>query len=174
MCLRASPCSCCSVVSCWLAWLAAFSSAPCLASHLPKRCRSAVTTSWCRSDSWLAIFCAAISSLTRSSRHDSCLLNSPTYRAHNKFKCTPANGDFSSNFVLAKHALEISLSCAFEKKTEWRGTGTVICLERGVNDLYMVQLMPLPHIISCFSKIQNSSDFLVLAYPGCPGIIAIN
>jgi len=31
----------------------------------------------------------------------------------------------------------------------------VICLERGANDLYMVQLIPLPPIISCCSKIQN-------------------
>jgi len=30
------------------------------------------------------------------------------------------------------------------KKTEWWGTGMVICLERGANDLHMVQLMPLP------------------------------
>jgi len=30
------------------------------------------------------------------------------------------------------------------KKTEWWGTGMVICLERGVNNLCMVQLMPLP------------------------------
>jgi len=29
-------------------------------------------------------------------------------------------------------------------KTEWLGTGMVICLEEGANDLYMVQLMPLP------------------------------
>ena len=29
-------------------------------------------------------------------------------------------------------------------KTEWWGTGVVICLERGTNDLHMVQLMPLP------------------------------
>jgi len=29
-------------------------------------------------------------------------------------------------------------------KTEWWGTGVVICLERGANDLHMVQLMPLP------------------------------
>jgi len=37
----------------------------------------------------------------------------------------------------------------------------VICLERGANDLYMVQLMPLPpnHLLLH----QN------LAYPGCPG-----
>ena len=30
------------------------------------------------------------------------------------------------------------------KKTECRGIGMVICLERGANDLHMVQLMPLP------------------------------
>jgi len=35
--------------------------------------------------------------------------------------------------------------------------------------LHMVQLMPLPPIISCFIKIQNGSAFLVQAYPGCPG-----
>ena len=29
------------------------------------------------------------------------------------------------------------------KKTEWRGAGVVICLERGA-DLHMAQLMPLP------------------------------
>jgi len=49
----------------------------------------------------------------------------------------------------------------------------VICLERGANDLHMVQLMPLPPIISCFFKIQNGSTFLVPAYPGCHGKEAI-
>jgi len=29
-------------------------------------------------------------------------------------------------------------------KTEWWGTGMVICLERGANDLHVVPLMPLP------------------------------
>ena len=29
-------------------------------------------------------------------------------------------------------------------KTEWRGTGMVICLDWGANDLHMVQLMSLP------------------------------
>jgi len=33
-------------------------------------------------------------------------------------------------------------------------TGMVISLECGANDLQMVQLMPLPPIISCFSKIR--------------------
>jgi len=49
----------------------------------------------------------------------------------------------------------------------------VICLERGA-DLHMVQLMPLPLNISCFSKIQIGFTFLVPAYPGSPGQRAIN
>jgi len=39
------------------------------------------------------------------------------------------------------------------------GTGMVISLECGANDLHMAQLMPLPPIISCFSKIQNGLPF---------------
>jgi len=35
----------------------------------------------------------------------------------------------------------------------------VICLEQGANDLHMVQLMPLPPIVSCFINIQNSLPF---------------
>jgi len=38
------------------------------------------------------------------------------------------------------------------KKLRW-GSGMVICLERGA-DLHIVQLMPLPLTVSCFSKIQ--------------------
>jgi len=33
----------------------------------------------------------------------------------------------------------------------------------------MVQLMPLPLTISCFSRIQIGFTFLVLAHPGSPG-----
>ena len=46
-------------------------------------------------------------------------------------------------------------------ETEWWGwgTGMAICLERGANDLHMVQLMPLHPIISCSSKIQNDWPF---------------
>ena len=44
----------------------------------------------------------------------------------------------------------------------------VICLERGV-DLHVVQLMPLPLTVSCFSKIQIGFTFLVPAHPGRPG-----
>ena len=31
----------------------------------------------------------------------------------------------------------------------------VVSLEQGANDMYMLQLMPLAPIISCFIKIQN-------------------
>jgi len=40
-----------------------------------------------------------------------------------------------------------------------RVSGMVIWLERGANDLHMVQLMPLPPIISYFIKIQNDLPF---------------
>ena len=43
----------------------------------------------------------------------------------------------------------------------------VICLERGA-DLHTAQLMPLPLVVSCFSKIQIGSTFLVPADPGSP------
>jgi len=40
------------------------------------------------------------------------------------------------------------------------------CLQQGVNNLHMLQLMPLLHpIISCFTEIQTRLTFLVLAYP---------
>jgi len=49
----------------------------------------------------------------------------------------------------------------------------VICLERGANELHMVQLMPLPphHLL-----LQYSSEwftFPVPAYPDCPGKKAV-
>ena len=43
----------------------------------------------------------------------------------------------------------------------------VICLERGA-DLHTAQLMRLPLTVSCFSKIQTSFTFLVLAHPDSP------
>jgi len=58
------------------------------------------------------------------------------------------------------------------KKTEWWGAGVVICLKRGA-DLHMAQLMPLPLIVSCSSKIQIGFTFLVPAHPGRPGQRAI-
>ena len=53
-------------------------------------------------------------------------------------------------------------------KTEWWGTGVVICLEQDAN-LREAQLMPLPLTVSCFSKIQIGFTFLVPAHPGSPG-----
>jgi len=53
------------------------------------------------------------------------------------------------------------------KKTEWWDAGVVICLEPGA-DLHMVQLMHLPLTVSCFSKIQIGSTFLVPAHLGSP------
>jgi len=44
----------------------------------------------------------------------------------------------------------------------------VICLEQGA-DLHMVQLMPLPLTVSCFSEIQIGVTFLVPAHLGSPG-----
>ena len=48
----------------------------------------------------------------------------------------------------------------------------VVCLEQGA-DLHMVQLMPLPLTVSCFSKIQIGFTFLVPAQPGSPGRRAV-
>ena len=49
----------------------------------------------------------------------------------------------------------------------------VICLVRDA-DLHMVQLLPLPLILSCFSKIQiGTFTSLVPAHPGSPGQRAV-
>jgi len=48
----------------------------------------------------------------------------------------------------------------------------VFCLERGA-DLHMAQLMPLRLTFSCFNKIQIGFTFLVPAYLGSPGQIAV-
>ena len=57
-------------------------------------------------------------------------------------------------------------------KTEWCGADVVICLEQDA-DLHMAQLMPLPLIVSCFSKKQIGFTFLVPAHPGSPGKRAV-
>ena len=44
----------------------------------------------------------------------------------------------------------------------------VICLERDAG-LHMVQLLPLPLTVSCFSEIQTGFTFLVPAHLGSPG-----
>jgi len=48
----------------------------------------------------------------------------------------------------------------------------VICLERGA-DLHMVQRIPLPLTVSCFSKIQIGLPFLIPDDPGGPGQRAV-
>jgi len=50
----------------------------------------------------------------------------------------------------------------------------VICLERGANDLHMVQLMPLPpqHVLLQYNP--EWFTFMVRAYPGCPGKRPLN
>ena len=57
---------------------------------------------------------------------------------------------------------------ACKKNMEWWGADMVICLERGADDLHMVQLMPLPphHLL----LLQNPEWFILLvtAYPDCP------
>ena len=58
------------------------------------------------------------------------------------------------------------------KKTECWGADVVVCLVQGA-DLHTAQLMPLPLTVSCFSKIQIGSTFLVLAHPGSHGQRAV-
>jgi len=67
------------------------------------------------------------------------------------------------------HSVHVMWSKNFRKvrNNEWWGAGVVICLERGAG-LHMAQLMPLPLTVSCLSKIQIGSTFLVPAYLGSP------
>ena len=58
------------------------------------------------------------------------------------------------------------------KITKWWGAGVAVCLERGA-DLHMAQLMPLPLAVSCFTEIQISFTFPVLAHLGSHGKRAV-
>jgi len=49
----------------------------------------------------------------------------------------------------------------------------VVCLERGANDLHMVQLIPVPPHHLLLHKILIGLIFLVPAYPDCAGKEAI-
>jgi len=63
--------------------------------------------------------------------------------------------------------------CIWPVKAEWWGTGVVVCLEWGANDMCMVQLMPLPPYYLLLPYNLEWFIFLVPAYPGCPGKKAI-
>jgi len=54
-------------------------------------------------------------------------------------------------------------------KTECGGTGVVICLQRGANNLHTVQLMPLPPRHLLLQQNPEWFAFLVPAYTGWPG-----
>jgi len=99
--------------------------------------------------------------------------------------CSMADSVSYLNIVLSNSCLILSAVCPFAfsaltllvglqeghpacKKTEWWGTGVVICLERGAA-LHIAQLMPLPLTVSCSSKIQIGFTFLVPAHPGRHG-----
>ena len=84
-----------------------------------------------------------------------------------------------STLVIFRHFLETSFAFSVWRcwlgdrkgirpvKTEWWVAGMVTCLEQGA-DLHMAQLMPLPLIVSRFSKIQTGFTLLVPANPGSP------
>ena len=68
-------------------------------------------------------------------------------------------------FRLKLHPAEVRLSTGLQDGPVlgyW-----VICLERDA-DLHTAQLMPLPLTVSCFSKIQIGSTFLVPAHLRSP------
>ena len=48
-----------------------------------------------------------------------------------------------------------------------------VCLERGANDLHVVQLMPLPPHRLLLQQNPEWFILLVPAYPGCPGKKAV-
>ena len=58
------------------------------------------------------------------------------------------------------------------KKTEWRGAGVVVCLERDA-DLHIAQLMPLTLTVSCFSKVEIGFTFLVRVHSVSSGQRAV-
>jgi len=92
----------------------------------------------------------------------------------NKFRWRSFSGDYSQQFVIYSAFSALMLLVGRQeghpacKKTECWVAGMVICLEQGA-DLHMAQRVPLPVIVSSFSKIQIGFTFLVLAHPGSPG-----
>jgi len=72
------------------------------------------------------------------------------------------------SWVLSKLQHPFSIGFQYILDLQQWGAGTVICLGQHA-DLHMVQLMPVPLIVSCFSKIQTGFTFLVPAHLGNPG-----
>jgi len=72
----------------------------------------------------------------------------------------------SNDFFFFFYAFS-ALTLLVGRQEGWWGAGVVVCLEQGA-DLHMVQLMPLPLTVCCFSKIQIGFTFLVLADLGSP------
>jgi len=77
-----------------------------------------------------------------------------------------------AQLVQGGSVIVIILSTCVRQMSEWRGASMAVCLERGA-DLHMAQLMPLPLIVSCFSKIQIGFTFLVPAHLVSPGQRAV-
>jgi len=50
---------------------------------------------------------------------------------------------------------DIVKTSLFKIVYKWWVAGEVTCLEWSANDMHIVQLMPLPPVISCFTKVQN-------------------
>jgi len=71
--------------------------------------------------------------------------------------------------MLSVRRQEGHLAC---KELEWWDAGVVICLERGAQ-LHMVQLMPPPLSVSCFSKIPDRLYLCGTSSPVSPGRRAV-
>jgi len=76
--------------------------------------------------------------------------------------------------ISATAELLSSISCNIPCINSLDGTGVVICLERGANDLHMVQLMALPPYHLLLLQNPERFTFLVPAYSRCPGKKPVN
>ena len=93
--------------------------------------------------------------------------------SHTTGHCTWSSTDGFSKFSSLRLSSALTLLVGWQEghpafKNWVPGAGVVVCLDQGA-DLHMAQLMPLPLIVSCFSKIQIGFTFLVPAHPGSPG-----
>ena len=98
-----------------------------------------------------------------------CLANSRTL--HLDFQDFPQQKPFFRTFQVWVQCFD-TVSWAAGRASKWWGAGEVICLERRA-DMHMARLIPLPHTVSCCSKIRIGFTFLVPAHPGSPGQRAV-